>query len=163
MPAEVSPSDLRIRRVQSKAPREIHWAWDRRRWFSILRICTCWRHRMPDTRIADRATTSNALIMATPVCFFGVATAVGCFSAALAFPCFLVGLLASPLCGAALTFFAAAKKVSKESGLTPPARRCPPRKPSRSGPKTRPALAFPPFVTKHSFIPSTHCVRDGSA
>jgi hypothetical protein len=30
-------------------------------------------------------------------------------------------LHASPLCGAALTFFAAAKKVSKESGLTPPA------------------------------------------
>jgi hypothetical protein len=28
---------------------------------------------------------------------------------------------ALPLCGAALTFFAAAKKVSKESGLTPPA------------------------------------------
>ncbi|WP_162601052.1 hypothetical protein, partial [Paraburkholderia sp. C35] len=27
-------------------------------------------------------------------------------------------LLALPLCGAALTFFAAAKKVSKESGLT---------------------------------------------
>jgi hypothetical protein len=26
----------------------------------------------------------------------------------LAFPCFLSGLLASPLCGAALTFFAAA-------------------------------------------------------
>ena len=37
----------------------------------------------------------------------------------LAFPCFLSGLLALPLCGAALTFFAAAKKVSKESGLTP--------------------------------------------
>jgi hypothetical protein len=36
---------------------------------------------------------------------------------ALAFPCFVSGLLASPLCGAALTFFAAAKKVSKESGL----------------------------------------------
>jgi hypothetical protein len=35
----------------------------------------------------------------------------------LAFPCFLIGLLALPLCGAALTFFAAAKKVSKESGL----------------------------------------------
>ncbi|MFP3271438.1 MAG: hypothetical protein RXR52_11135, partial [Paraburkholderia sp.] len=34
----------------------------------------------------------------------------------LAFPCCLVGLLALPLCGAALTFFAAAKKVSKESG-----------------------------------------------
>jgi hypothetical protein len=39
----------------------------------------------------------------------------------LAFPCFVIGLLASPLCGAALTFFAAVKKVSKESGLTPPA------------------------------------------
>jgi hypothetical protein len=37
--------------------------------------------------------------------------------AALAFPCLLFGLLALPLCGAALTFFAAAKKVSKESGL----------------------------------------------
>jgi hypothetical protein len=35
----------------------------------------------------------------------------------LAFPCFAFGLLALPLCGAALTFFAAAKKVSKESGL----------------------------------------------
>jgi hypothetical protein len=35
----------------------------------------------------------------------------------LAFPCIVIGLLASPLCGAALTFFAAAKKVSKESGL----------------------------------------------
>jgi hypothetical protein len=29
--------------------------------------------------------------------------------------CFDIGLLASPLCGAAVTFFAAAKKVSKES------------------------------------------------
>jgi hypothetical protein len=35
----------------------------------------------------------------------------------LAFPCIVIGLLAMPLCGAALTFFAAAKKVSKESGL----------------------------------------------
>jgi hypothetical protein len=34
----------------------------------------------------------------------------------LAFPCFVSGLLVLPLCGAALTFFAAAKKVSKESG-----------------------------------------------
>jgi hypothetical protein len=32
-----------------------------------------------------------------------------------AIPCVRVGLLALPLCGAALTFFAAAKKVSKES------------------------------------------------
>jgi O-acetyl-ADP-ribose deacetylase (regulator of RNase III) len=36
---------------------------------------------------------------------------------ALAFPCIAIGLLASPLCGAAPTFFAAAKKVGKESGL----------------------------------------------
>jgi hypothetical protein len=35
---------------------------------------------------------------------------------ALAFPCFRIGLFVLPLCGAALTFFAAAKKVSKESG-----------------------------------------------
>jgi hypothetical protein len=35
-------------------------------------------------------------------------------------PRFASGLLVLPLCGAALTFFAAAKKVSKESGLTPP-------------------------------------------
>jgi hypothetical protein len=35
--------------------------------------------------------------------------------------CFVSGLLGLPLCGAALTFFAAAKKVSKESGLKPPA------------------------------------------
>jgi hypothetical protein len=43
----------------------------------------------------------------------------GCVPGALAFPCFVSGLLALPLCGAALTFFAAAKKVSKESGLQP--------------------------------------------
>jgi hypothetical protein len=36
------------------------------------------------------------------------------FLAVLAFPCCLVGLLALPLCGAAPTFFAAAKKVGKE-------------------------------------------------
>jgi hypothetical protein len=41
----------------------------------------------------------------------------GCLPMVLAFPCFAIGLFASPLCGAALTFFAAAKKVSKESGL----------------------------------------------
>jgi hypothetical protein len=39
------------------------------------------------------------------------------YSVLLAFSWFVIGLLASPLCGAALTFFAAAKKVSKESGL----------------------------------------------
>jgi hypothetical protein len=37
-----------------------------------------------------------------------------CVLGALAFPCFVIGLLALPLCGAAPTFFAAAKKVGKE-------------------------------------------------
>ncbi|HEX7909872.1 MAG TPA: hypothetical protein VF534_17525 [Paraburkholderia sp.] len=36
----------------------------------------------------------------------------------LAFPCDRGGLLALPLCGAAPTFFAAAKKVGKESRFT---------------------------------------------
>jgi hypothetical protein len=45
----------------------------------------------------------------------------------LAFPCCVSGLLALPLCGAALTFFAAAKKVSKESGFTPQAHKRVPR------------------------------------
>jgi membrane protein implicated in regulation of membrane protease activity len=51
-------------------------------------------------------------------CFaFGLlALFVGCLLMVLAFPCFVIGLFALPLCGAALTFFAAAKKVSKESG-----------------------------------------------
>jgi hypothetical protein len=31
--------------------------------------------------------------------------------------CFRVGLFALPLCGAAVTFFAAAKKVTKESSF----------------------------------------------
>jgi hypothetical protein len=34
----------------------------------------------------------------------------GCLLAALAFPCILIGLLGSPLCGAALTFFAAVQR-----------------------------------------------------
>jgi hypothetical protein len=34
--------------------------------------------------------------------------------------CIHVGLFALPLSGAGLTFFAAAKKVSKESSFTPP-------------------------------------------
>jgi hypothetical protein len=51
-------------------------------------------------------------------CFvFGVlAVPFGCLPTALAFPCFHVGLFVLPLCGAAPTFFAAAKKVGKESG-----------------------------------------------
>jgi hypothetical protein len=34
-------------------------------------------------------------------------------------PLFVVGLFALPLCGAAVTFFAAAKKVTKESSFQP--------------------------------------------
>jgi hypothetical protein len=49
--------------------------------------------------------------------FFSLRGAFGCARAVLASPCFVSGLFALPLCGAALTFFAAAKKVSKESGL----------------------------------------------
>jgi hypothetical protein len=55
--------------------------------------------------------------------------------AALAFPCIVIGLLASPLCGAAPTFFATAKKVGKESGLQPPARSEPSRSTRGNGPR----------------------------
>jgi hypothetical protein len=48
--------------------------------------------------------------------FFACGALLVVFTAALAFPCFLFGLFVLPLCGAALIFFAAAKKVSKESG-----------------------------------------------
>ncbi|MEM5296865.1 hypothetical protein VSR82_21360 [Burkholderia sp. JPY481] len=41
------------------------------------------------------------------------------FFVLLAFPCFVIGLLALPLCGAAPTFFAAAKKVGKEDSFKP--------------------------------------------
>ena len=55
--------------------------------------------------------------MRVGVWVLGLPAALVLVLAVLAFPCVLIGLLASPLCGAALTFFAAAKKVSKESGL----------------------------------------------
>jgi hypothetical protein len=42
---------------------------------------------------------------------------VGGFVFALAFPCCVSGLLALPLCGAALTFFAAAKKDKQRKRL----------------------------------------------
>ena len=50
-----------------------------------------------------------------------------CWFGVLAFPCFLSGPLALPLCGAAPTFFAAAKKVGKESRFEPPAHKRVPR------------------------------------
>ena len=42
-----------------------------------------------------------------------------------AFPCIVSGLLALPLCGAALTFFAAAKKDKQRKRLEAPAKRVP--------------------------------------
>src|ERR1700679_838467 len=71
------------------------------------------------------------------ICLFG------CCRVVVAFPCIVIGLLASPLCGAALTFFAAAKKVSKESGLTPPARSEPSRSSPGNGPTQDPPLHHP--------------------
>ncbi|WP_208449456.1 hypothetical protein, partial [Paraburkholderia phenazinium] len=53
----------------------------------------------------------------------------------LAFPCIVIGLLGSPLCGAAPTFFAAAKKVGKESGLTPQVGSEPSRSATGNGPR----------------------------
>jgi hypothetical protein len=47
--------------------------------------------------------------------------------ASLAFSCCVSGLLALPLCGAALTFFAAAKKDKQRKRLTPPAHKRVPR------------------------------------
>jgi hypothetical protein len=61
--------------------------------------------------------------------------AFGCLPTALAFPCFVIALLASPLCGAAPTFFAAAKKVGKENGLQPPALSEPSRSSTGNGPR----------------------------
>jgi hypothetical protein len=63
--------------------------------------------------ISVRWLVGNSVLFLAAQAFLVVAPTV------LAFPCIVIGLLGSPLCGAALTFFAAAKKVSKESGLTP--------------------------------------------
>src|ERR1700761_8311933 len=79
--------------------------------------------------------------------FFCLRGAFGVFFMALAFPCFVSGVLALPLCGAALTFFAAAKKVSKESGLTPPALKWVPWLGGGSGASGIGAPAHSAFVT----------------
>jgi hypothetical protein len=47
--------------------------------------------------------------------YIAVQTFAACSVLLVGEACFRVGLHALPLCGAALTFFAAAKKVSKES------------------------------------------------
>jgi general secretion pathway protein K len=92
-------------------------------------------------------------LVVSPALF--AAQASGCLLTALAFPCFLISLFASPLCGAALAFFAAARKASKESGRQPPAHQCSPLYPTGSGAKTRPSLATPTVVTQHSSAPAS--------
>ena len=66
-----------------------------------------------------------------------------------------------PLCGAALTFFAAAKKVSKESGLTPPAFRWLPRFGVGSGAPYIRVLAHSALVTRQSFFRRRFARRSG--
>jgi hypothetical protein len=51
---------------------------------------------------------------------FFLCHAEGFFSVCWWHPRFVIGLFALPLCGAAVTFFAAAKKVTKESSFQPP-------------------------------------------
>jgi hypothetical protein len=82
-----------------------------------------------------RRIISAGALLRSAACFALQAAFFGCALTGLASPCFLTGLLASPLCGAALTFFAAAKKVSKESGLQPPACRCPSLSGTGNGPR----------------------------
>jgi len=68
-----------------------------------------------------------------------------------------------PLCGAALTFFAAAKKVSKESGLTPLAYKWSPLLGVGSGASYIRALAHSALVTRQSCFPTrTRARRKGS-
>src|SRR5471032_3215279 len=87
----------------------------------------------------------------------------GCALVVLAFPCFHGGLLALPLCGAALTFFAAAKKVSKESGLTPPAHKRVPWLGGGSGTSGIGAPAHSAFVTRQSFFRRRFARRSGGS
>jgi hypothetical protein len=64
-----------------------------------------------------------ALAFAWFVCLLG---AFVCVPTALAFPWFLIGLLALPLCGAAPTFLCLLqRKVGKRKQLEPPAKRVP--------------------------------------
>jgi hypothetical protein len=50
--------------------------------------------------------------------YWSICLAPGCSLVVLAFPCILIGLLASPLCGAAPTFFAAAKANTGRKAFT---------------------------------------------
>jgi len=79
----------------------------------------------------------------------------------LAFPCFVSGLLALPLCGAALTFFAAAKKDKQRKRLTPLILKRVPWLGGGSGASGIRAPAHSAPLTKDSSAPTPHCVRRG--
>ncbi|CAE6688466.1 hypothetical protein LMG22931_00227 [Paraburkholderia nemoris] len=79
---------------------------------------------------------------------------------ALAFPCFVSGLLVLPLCGAALTFFAAAKKDKQRKRLEAPAKWAP-WSAAGSGATGIRVLSHSALVTKDSSAPTPHCVRRG--
>ena len=108
--------------------------------------------------MADRATTSKALIMATPVWWFFL---VGLLL--LAFPCFLSGLLAFPLCGGAPTFLCLPqRKVGKRKRLTPLILKWVSWSTAGSGASGIRVTAHSALVTQPSFIPScTACASEG--
>src|ERR1700693_3255325 len=83
---------------------------------------------------------------------------LGCMPTGLAFPCVLSGLLALPLCGAALTFFAAAKKDKQRKRLTPPIPKRVPWLGGRSGASGICVLAHFAPVTRPSYF-RRRCAR----
>src|SRR5580658_3797529 len=83
---------------------------------------------------------------------FACAALFGCALTVLAFPCVLIGLLVLPLCGAALTFFAAAKKDKQRKRLTPPAHKRVPWLGGGSGASGIRVLAHSARVTRQSYF-----------
>ncbi|CAE6770231.1 hypothetical protein R69776_03797 [Paraburkholderia nemoris] len=92
--------------------------------------------------------------------FFAFAALVVRGSGLGAFPCIVSGLLALPLCGAALTFFAAAKKDKQRKRLEAPAKWAP-WSAAGSGATGIRVLSHSTLVTKDSSAPTPHCVRRG--
>ena len=78
-----------------------------------------------------------------------------------AFPCIVSGLLALPLCGAALTFFAAAKKSRQKKAAQTANSKWGPWFSAGSGATGIRVLAHSALVTKVSSAPTPHCVRRG--
>ncbi|RKE25320.1 hypothetical protein B0G76_6847 [Paraburkholderia sp. BL23I1N1] len=92
-------------------------------------------------------------------CSFGRVAFGFCLPGALAFPCFLIGLLASPLCGAAPTFLCLPqRKVGKRKRLTPLAHKRVPWLGGGSGASGICVLAHSALVTKPSYF-RRRCAR----